>query len=158
MTDFSIMLICQHTNLSMEYVEGELRRQQMEDFFIKILDTKHPKRLNGILAHDAWVLPLKIMYTKNIHEWSKGMVRHCYHHVHPLFHYQVPGRTLVAVKRHSNLKDLLCRSCLDNPYNDLTIPLCRQGAQSEHSREQPITTQEVTQEEWTLFPCIYHVT
>ena len=75
------------------------------------------------------------------------MVRHWYRHVHPVFRRQVPGRTLVAVKRRSNLKDLLCSSRLDNPYNDLPIPPCRQGAQSEHSQEQPITTQEVTQEE-----------
>ena len=145
--DFSIMPIFQRTNPSMEYVERELGRQQMEDFFINILDTKHPKGLNGIRAHNARVLSLKIMYTKNIHEWSKGMVRHWYHRVHPMFRCQVPGRTLVAVKRRSNLKDLLCRSPLDNPYNDLQIPPCRQGAQSEHSQEQPITTQEVTQKQ-----------
>ena len=134
-TDFSIMPICQRTNPSREKVEGEFRRQQMEDFFINILDTNHPKGLNGILANNARVLPLKIMYTKNIHQWSKEMVRHWYRRVHPVFRRQVPGRTLVAVKRRSNLRDLLCRARLENPYSSLPVPPCRLGNQDNSTEE-----------------------
>ena len=36
-----------------------------------------------------------------------------------MFYRLLPGRTLVAVKRQKNLRDLLCRAKLDNIYKPL---------------------------------------
>lgn len=117
LTDFEIMPICQRNNPSGDTIEGEYRRQQMEDFFIQTLDTKHPKGLNGVLNYNARVLPLKIMFTEDLHRWGKETTRYWYQRIYPIFHRQIPGRALVAVKRQRNLRDLLCRSRLKNPYN-----------------------------------------
>ena len=116
LSDFEIMPICRRGNPSGEKVEGEYRRQQMEDFFIRTLDTLTPKGLNGTISMNARVLPLKIMFTEDIHQWGKATTRYWYRRIYPTFYRTLPGRALVAVKRQKNLKDLLCKSRLDEPY------------------------------------------
>ena len=85
-------------NHSGEKIEGEYRRQQIEDFFIHTLDTLTPKGLNGTISLNARVLPLKIMFTEDIHQWGKATTRYWYCHIYPLFYRVLPRCALIAVK------------------------------------------------------------
>lgn len=115
LADFSIMPIDHRVNPTGDTTYGTFLRQDREQFWINILNTKEPNGLNIKLRGEDNILPLVTTYSIPTQRWANDIAREWRQRTQPVHRRYLPSRILAAFRRNPNLCDWLCSSKLRIP-------------------------------------------
>ena len=115
MMDLSIIPIAQCINPTGNPILGAYLRQDLEEFWIKTLNTKEPHGLNIKTQGEDKVLPLVCTYSQSTKQWSNNIIHNWYQDIKPIHWKLLPNKVLAAYRKNKNLGNILCSSRLHPP-------------------------------------------
>ena len=110
MADFSIIPIAQCVNPKGNPIFGAYLCQELEQFWITVLNTKEPNGLNVKTGGEDKVLPLVWTYSQSIKQCSNDIISNWYQDIKPIHWRFLSNKVLAAYHKNRNLSDILCSS------------------------------------------------